>query len=83
MDRRQFLTAVGHLAAVGAVARATEQRPRAVSPKITLAALGDCILTRKVSVIREERFTRLVQLLRDADCTYANCEMTFFDVRRG
>jgi poly-gamma-glutamate capsule biosynthesis protein CapA/YwtB (metallophosphatase superfamily) len=42
--------------------------------KITLAALGDCIISHKLSVKKDIRFLNMVKLIRNADCTWANCE---------
>ena len=51
--------------------------------EITLAGLGDCILTRKVSERRDVRFLELVDLLRSADCTWGNCEILFVEPGTG
>ena len=42
----------------------------------TLALAGDCMLTRRLSVFKEDRFQSLVQLLRGADAAFANLETT-------
>ncbi|UCH93406.1 MAG: CapA family protein, partial [Candidatus Aminicenantes bacterium] len=55
----------------------------AVKQEITIAAVGDCIISRKVSVLEDPGFLKLVELLRQADCTYGNCETTFFDAGEG
>ena len=34
---------------------------------LTIAAGGDAMITRKLSVFREKRFTELVELFRDSD----------------
>lgn len=47
--------------------------------KMTLAALGDCIITRKFSLQKDPGFLKLVKIIRDADCTWANCEMPIID----
>jgi poly-gamma-glutamate synthesis protein (capsule biosynthesis protein) len=41
-----------------------------------LALAGDCMLTRRLSVFKEERFLSLVQILRGADAAFANLEGT-------
>lgn len=46
---------------------------------ITIAAVGDCIITRRLSPHTEERFLKLMELLRKADVTYANMEGTIYD----
>lgn len=48
--------------------------------KMTLAALGDCILSKKVSVRKDPEFLKLVELVRSADCTWANCELPIVDI---
>jgi poly-gamma-glutamate synthesis protein (capsule biosynthesis protein) len=81
MNRRTFLERAGQAALVAAAGRFTALRPAAAGEAITLAAVGDCILTRKVQQLKNERFLQIVKLLRDADCAYGNCEMTFVDAR--
>jgi poly-gamma-glutamate capsule biosynthesis protein CapA/YwtB (metallophosphatase superfamily) len=85
MNRREFLAATG-----GAVAAATLAAPRVaragvpiVPDTMTLAATGDCILTRRVSELKEPRFLALVDLVRGADCAYGNCEMVLADPTNG
>jgi len=43
--------------------------------EMTLGLLGDCILSRKVSPIKEPGFLELVKIMRSLDCLWANCEM--------
>lgn len=50
------------------------------SKRMTLAALGDCIISRKVSVRRDPGFLDLVKIIRSADCTWANCELPIVDI---
>jgi poly-gamma-glutamate capsule biosynthesis protein CapA/YwtB (metallophosphatase superfamily) len=50
------------------------------SKRMTLAALGDCIISRKVSVRQDPGFLNLVKLIRSADCTWANCELPIVDI---
>lgn len=52
------------------------------SKKMTLAALGDCILSKKVSVKTDPEFLKLVDLIRSADCTWANCELPIVDISK-
>jgi len=47
----------------------------AAAPPITVAATGDCILSRRVSHLKDQGFLDVVQLLRSADCAYGNCEL--------
>jgi poly-gamma-glutamate synthesis protein (capsule biosynthesis protein) len=48
----------------------------------TLAAVGDCIIARPLSQVRDPRFTALIQILRDADAAVGNCETSFIDIRQ-
>lgn len=81
MNRRTFLARTGQTAFGAAALGLAARRAGAQGDAITLAAVGDCILTRKVAHLRHERFLQVVKLLRDADCAYGNCEMTFVDAR--
>lgn len=83
MDRRDFVGRVGRVTAglgalplFGAEGAADE---RAIPRRTTLAAVGDCIITRKLRMRDDPAFTDLVDILREADATWANCEMTFGD----
>jgi poly-gamma-glutamate capsule biosynthesis protein CapA/YwtB (metallophosphatase superfamily) len=42
----------------------------------TIALAGDCMLTRRLSVFKEERFLGLVRIVREADAAFANLEGT-------
>lgn len=48
----------------------------------TLATVGDCIIARPLSQVRDPRFTALIQILRDADAAFGNCETSFIDIRQ-
>ena len=50
---------------------------------ISISAVGDLLITNKVSFFKDSRFTQLVDILRNADCTYGNCETTFFKPEDG
>jgi poly-gamma-glutamate capsule biosynthesis protein CapA/YwtB (metallophosphatase superfamily) len=51
----------------------------------TLAAVGDCIISRPLSQYaeskRDEGFEGVVKILRQSDATYGNLETTIFDIR--
>ena len=49
----------------------------AANGKISLAAVGDCLIFNKVSIYKDPGFLKLVDILRGADCAYGNCETTF------
>ncbi|MBI2165710.1 MAG: CapA family protein [Chloroflexi bacterium] len=44
---------------------------------LSLIAVGDMMVTQKLSVYREPRYLALVELIRGADAAFANLEMTF------
>lgn len=45
----------------------------------TFALTGDSIITRKLAVYTEPAFTRIIDLIRDADVGFTNLEMLFHD----
>lgn len=51
----------------------------AESGDFTLAAAGDTMITRRLSVFREPRFLALIDVFRKADAGYANLEMLMHD----
>jgi hypothetical protein len=70
MNRRTFIRRTGQ-AALAAAAAPLVSGVRAGEP-LSVAAVGDCILTRKVSHLKNPRFMKLVDLLRSAHCTFGN-----------
>lgn len=56
-----------------------EVRNSLISPKITFALAGDALLTRKISVFKDQQFLSMIDLIRKADASFVNCEMLFFD----
>ena len=61
---------------IGALLREeTDMLYEAHSGDITVVASGDTMITRKLSVFREEPFMSLVKLFRDADVGFTNLEM--------
>lgn len=94
MDRRDFLKGVAGAAAVAVAANAgaaeepkkgaKEERPAdfPMPPgRMTVAAVGDCILTRGVMERRDPDFHALLEILRGADCTWGNSESVIADPR--
>ncbi len=81
MDRRRFLKTLTHAAAAGAAAGLAPRDRAAVPERMTIAAVGDCIPSRRISERRDEPFLAAVELLRGADCTWGNCETVFVDPR--
>jgi hypothetical protein len=49
---------------------------------ITLAALGDCLIGRKISLCKDPGFLKIVHLVRQADCTWTNLEVPLVDTDR-
>lgn len=97
MDRRAFLKGVTGAAALAATRTPASLAEEAAAPepdnvgpagRMTLAAVGDCILTRRISGgasgpgRRDPGFLALMEILRGADCTWGNCEVVVADSRR-
>lgn len=82
MDRRKFMVNMSRAAALTAAANAVNKGLFAVPEKITLTALGDCILSRKVSELKDPQFLKLIELIRSADCAWANCEHPLVDISK-
>ena len=47
----------------------------------TIAATGDSIITRRLSIHDEERFLSLVKIIRDADVAFTNLEISLHDYK--
>jgi len=58
-------------------------RLSAQDKEITIASVGDCLIFNKVSFYKDPGFLQLVEILRQADCTFGNCETTFFKPEEG
>jgi poly-gamma-glutamate capsule biosynthesis protein CapA/YwtB (metallophosphatase superfamily) len=88
MDRRTFLKTVAQAATIAGTARlaAGSEASPPISPpapdRLTLAAVGDCILARRVSEIKDPDFLALVELLHGADCVWGNSEIVLADPRK-
>jgi poly-gamma-glutamate capsule biosynthesis protein CapA/YwtB (metallophosphatase superfamily) len=81
MDRRHFLKTVGQAAAVAAASKVVPARAD-LPDRLTLAAVGDCLISRKVSDRKDTDFLEIVELLRGADCVWGNCELVLADANR-
>ncbi len=81
MDRRDFLKTLAQAAAVASASRLAPAAAQAPD-RLTLAAVGDCILARKVSGFKDPDFLAALELLRGADCTWGNCEAVMADPRQ-
>jgi len=46
---------------------------------LTLVASGDTMITRRMSVFREDGFVRLRKMFREADVGFTNLEMLMHD----
>lgn len=77
---RQFIASIAAAAIIFAAGAAFPAKLFPGSQEMTLAALGDCILSKKVSVKKEPAFLKLVELIRSADCAWANCELPLLDI---
>ena len=74
MHRRDFVRLAG-----AATAYAAWPMDLHAAGSMTVAATGDCILTRRVSQLTDPAFLEVVRLLREADCAYGNCELVMAD----
>jgi len=79
MDRRAFLRTLGGAAAVAAAGGWRSAAEGSAPETMTIAAVGDCLPARRISERRDRPFLDVVDLLRSADCTWANCETVFLD----
>lgn len=81
MNRREFLKLTAQGAAVAAASRVMPAQAAAPPKRVTLAAVGDCIVNRRISHLRDPDFLAAVELLRGADCTWGNCELVLANAR--
>jgi poly-gamma-glutamate capsule biosynthesis protein CapA/YwtB (metallophosphatase superfamily) len=58
-----------------------EREEAGAPPRLTLAAVGDCLIGRRISTLQDPDFLALVELLRGADCAWGNCEVALADPR--
>jgi len=72
MNRREFVRSGGAVALAAAASRWSV----AQSKPITMAAVGDCMITRRISQLDSPGLLELVKLLRSADVSFGNFEMT-------
>ena len=75
----RFVTLTAVLVCAVVVGHAQQPQPAPSAQDFTLALVGDSIITRKISVYTEPAFTRVIDLLRNADAAFANLEMLFHD----
>src|SRR5215472_7344624 len=76
--RREFLSRAARVAMVAAASGWTDRGGPAPKPTITLAAVGDCLITRGFDR-QDSGLQPLLSILRDADVTFGNFEMTLPD----
>lgn len=84
MNRREFLKTVAQGAAVAAASRVMPAGTAAAAEppsRVTLAAVGDLIVTRRISNQRDPDLLAVAELLRGTDCVWGNCELVFADSR--
>jgi poly-gamma-glutamate synthesis protein (capsule biosynthesis protein) len=85
MDRRTFLKTATQAAAVAAASRLVPpggpDEAAALPRRATLVAVGDCLISRRISELRDPDFLALAELLRGADCAWGNCELVLADSR--
>jgi poly-gamma-glutamate synthesis protein (capsule biosynthesis protein) len=54
-----------------------------MNSKITIAATGDSIITRPISIYKEKEFLSILKVIRDADVGFTNFEVVAVDYREG
>ena len=79
-DRREFIKTMAQAAAVGTAGVAGPGHAGPL-PTITVAGVGDLIISRRVSDRRDEPFLAAIELLRGADCTWGNSEAVLAERR--
>jgi poly-gamma-glutamate capsule biosynthesis protein CapA/YwtB (metallophosphatase superfamily) len=55
----------------------------AVKKSYTVAAVGDCLLSSRASLLPDPAFLKLAEIVRGADCAFGNCETTLFNAGGG
>src|SRR5712664_2233533 len=78
MERRKFLSRAAKAALAAAAAGWTKRVGAVMGRPITLAAVGDCLITRGFDR-QNSGLQPLLSILRDADVTFGNFEMTLPD----
>lgn len=81
MDRRTFLKRVGQAAAVAAASGVAPAGAETAVKRTTVAAVGDCIISQRVSGSKDPDFLAVVDLLRNTDCVWGNCELVLGEAR--
>lgn len=81
MNRREFLKTVAQGAAVAAASRVIPAGAAEPPSRVTLAAVGDLIVTRRISNQRDPDLLAVAELLRGTDCVWGNCELVFANSR--
>ncbi|MEO7134765.1 MAG: CapA family protein [Vicinamibacterales bacterium] len=75
----RFVTLTAALTSAIISVQAQQQSQAPPTSDFTLALTGDAIITRRLSVYAESAFTRVINLIRNADAAFANLEMLFHD----
>lgn len=78
MHRREFLRATGGAILATAACGRLSGLPMTTGTT-RVAAVGDCMITRKLSILDHNTFGPVRELLRGVDVCFGNCEMTFPD----
>jgi len=78
MERREFLSRAASVAVGAAASSWADRAASEVSRSITLAAVGDCLMTHRFDH-ENPGLQPLLSILRDADVTFGNFEMTLPD----
>src|SRR5688572_1176344 len=68
----RFIIRAAILASAVAAGNAQQPQSASASQDFTFALVGDAIITRKLSVYAEPAFTRVIDLIRNADAAFVN-----------
>lgn len=80
LNRREFVQSTAAAALSSTLLRPSGALESfATDDSITIAAVGDCMITRPLSVLPAEEFLPLAKIIRAADVSFGNFEMTLAD----
>ena len=78
-----FLMFPGVFTGISAENSQSKPVPQQSQRDLTVAAVGDCLILHKISNTKDPQILQLIDILRKADCTYGNCETTFYAPENG